>query len=142
MLLLSVLRRVSPARCWYICAALLCLAVFLSVTVPMNALAKQAPVLASDEIALSDLPKEGREVYGQIHRGEPFSHSKDGSVFGNRERLLPLKTRGFYREYTVRTPMVRHRGARRIVCGGLVVSQPEVCYYTADHYASFRKIVP
>ncbi len=142
MLLFNALRRVLSTRRWYTNSVLLCLAVLLSVPVPLTVFAKQSPTLASDEIGLLDLPKEGQEVYAQIHRGEPFSHSKDGSVFGNRERLLPLKTRGFYREYTVRTPRVKHRGARRLVCGGFKVSQPEVCYYTADHYASFRKIVP
>ena len=62
-------------------------------------------------------------------------------VFGNRERLLPLNTRGYYREYTVKTPGSQDRGARRIVCGG-PATVPDACYYTADHYASFRKIVP
>ena len=62
-------------------------------------------------------------------------------VFGNRERLLPLQKRGYYREYTVATPGSRDRGARRIVCGG-AASRPENCYYTDDHYASFRRIVP
>ncbi len=142
MLALSVLRRATTMRWCYCLWVTLCFTVFLSAISPFSVLAKQVPELAADEIALFDLPKEGREVYGQIHRGEPFSHSKDGSIFGNRERLLPIKTRGYYREYTVRTPKVKHRGARRIVCGGKVLSQPDVCYYTADHYASFRKIVP
>ena len=62
-------------------------------------------------------------------------------MFGNRERQLPEHARGFYREYTVVTPGVRNRGARRIVCGGKP-KMPEACYYTDDHYASFRKIVP
>ena len=63
-------------------------------------------------------------------------------MFGNRERLLPAYRRGYYREYTVRTPGVRHRGARRIVCGGQRPTQPDACYYTADHYSSFRRIEP
>ena len=62
-------------------------------------------------------------------------------MFGNRERLLPAQKRGFYREYTVKTPGARNRGARRIVCGG-APKTPDVCFYTADHYASFRRIVP
>ncbi len=62
-------------------------------------------------------------------------------MFGNRERLLPLQTRGYYREYTVTTPGSRDRGARRIVCGG-PASKPDTCYYTGDHYASFRRITP
>jgi ribonuclease T1 len=62
-------------------------------------------------------------------------------VFGNRERQLPAQARGFYREYTVKTPGASNRGARRIVCGGKMPTAPEACYYTADHYASFRRIV-
>ena len=62
-------------------------------------------------------------------------------MFGNRERQLPRQARGYYREYTVRTPGASDRGARRIVCGGEVPAKPQACYYTADHYASFRVIV-
>jgi hypothetical protein len=65
---------------------------------------------------------------------------KDGTVFGNRERLLPRAERGFYREYTVPTPGSPDRGARRIVCGGDRPKAPEACFYTADHYASFKLI--
>ena len=77
-----------------------------------------------------------------IYQGGPFRHDKDGVVFRNRERILPAGARGYYREYTVRTPGVRHRGARRIVCGGVQPIAPDACYYSDDHYASFRKIVP
>ena len=93
----------------------------------------------SSPIALAELPKEGRATYALIHEGGPFPHDKDGSVFGNRERQLPAKKRGYYREYTVRTPGVAHRGARRIVCGG-AKRMPDACYYTSDHYTSFREI--
>lgn len=92
-------------------------------------------------VAVSELPRQGVQTYELIHQGGPFAHEKDGSVFGNRERLLPAHTRGYYREYTVKTPGLSHRGAKRIVCGGQARS-PDACYYTADHYASFRKIVP
>lgn len=92
-------------------------------------------------IALQDLPREGVKTYRLIHAGGPFPYEKDGTVFHNRERLLPRMARGYYREYTVRTPGLSHRGARRIVCGGEVPRQPDACYYTADHYASFRMIV-
>jgi ribonuclease T1 len=92
-------------------------------------------------VALADLPPEAVKTHGLILSGGPFPYSKDGSVFGNRERLLPLQKRGFYREYTVKTPGARNRGARRIVCGGTQPTTPEACYYTADHYASFRRIV-
>lgn len=93
-------------------------------------------------IALAELPPQGQQTYRSILQGGPFPHEKDGTVFGNRERLLPREPRGFYREYTVRTPGASNRGARRIVCGGEQPSRPEACWYTADHYASFRRIVP
>lgn len=92
-------------------------------------------------IALGELPAQGQRTYEAIRNGGPFRFEKDGSVFGNRERLLPREARGHYREYTVVTPGVRHRGARRIVCGG-EIARPQACWYTADHYASFRRIVP
>ncbi|MFC5869581.1 guanyl-specific ribonuclease [Aquincola agrisoli] len=92
-------------------------------------------------VAWSQLPAEARATERLIRVGGPFPYQKDGSVFGNRERLLPRQSRGFYREYTVKTPGVRHRGARRIVCGGRQPTQPEACYYTQDHYASFSRIV-
>lgn len=99
-------------------------------------------VLDRSVIALTALPPEGQQTYRLIHQGGPFPYEKDGSVFGNRERLLPRQARGYYREYTVRTPGANHRGARRIVCGGEVPRSPQACYYTEDHYASFRMIVP
>jgi ribonuclease T1 len=91
-------------------------------------------------VHVAELPRQGRETYELIRQGGPFPYEKDGSVFGNRERLLPSEKRGFYREYTVTTPGSRDRGARRIVCGG-PKRAPHACYYTADHYASFRMIV-
>ena len=96
---------------------------------------------AMPEIALADLPREAQEVYARIGNGGPFDYDRDGVVFGNRERLLPAKPRAYYHEYTVRTPGVRNRGGRRLVCGG-PSAQPEVCYYTDDHYQSFRRIRP
>lgn len=91
-------------------------------------------------VRVAELPPQARDTYGLIRQGGPFPYEKDGSVFGNRERTLPRATRGYYREYTVPTPGSRDRGARRIVCGG-PVRTPHTCYYTADHYASFRQIV-
>jgi len=91
-------------------------------------------------VHVAELPRQGQETYELIRQGGPFPYDKDGTVFGNRERLLPINTRGYYREYTVKTPGSRDRGARRIVCGG-PVRKPNACYYTADHYASFRQIV-
>lgn len=93
------------------------------------------------KVLLLELPTEGVRTYRAIRAGGPFRHEKDGSVFGNRESRLPARARGFYREYTVPTPGSSDRGARRIVCGGARPTAPEACYYTADHYASFRLIV-
>lgn len=91
-------------------------------------------------VHVTELPRQGRETYELIRQGGPFPYRKDGTVFFNRERLLPSEKRGYYREYTVRTPGSRDRGARRIVCGG-PPRTPHACFYTADHYASFRQIV-
>lgn len=91
-------------------------------------------------VSIAELPPAGRETFELIRAGGPFPFDKDGMVFGNRERQLPAEKRGFYREYTVKTPGSRDRGARRIVCGG-PARVPQACYYTADHYASFRMIV-
>jgi ribonuclease T1 len=98
-----------------------------------------APVIGT--VALAELPREAQATDAAIRTGGPFASTKDGVVFGNRERLLPAESKGFYREYTVATPGARDRGARRIVCGGRKPTAPEACYYTADHYASFRRIV-
>ncbi|MDP1693308.1 MAG: ribonuclease domain-containing protein [Burkholderiaceae bacterium] len=92
-------------------------------------------------VALASLPPEARQTEQLIRSGGPFPDAKDGSVFGNRERQLPRQNRGYYREYTVKTPGSRDRGARRIVCGGHQTARPQACYYTADHYASFKRIV-
>ena len=97
---------------------------------------------AADEaptVQLAALPQEAQATERLIRAGGPFPYAKDGSTFGNRERLLPVRKRGFYHEYTVETPGARNRGARRIICGG-PRRTPEVCYYTDDHYASFRRI--
>ncbi len=102
--------------------------------------AKESPS-ATEVVALAQLPLEAQSTERLIRAGGPFPYPrKDGAVFGNRERLLATKPRGFYREYTVRSPASRDRGARRIVCGGHQPTQPEACFYTDDHYASFRRI--
>jgi len=106
---------------------------------PVGALAK-GPVEQTGTVALAELPREARATEIAIRSGGPFSYSKDGAVFGNRERRLPSETRGYYREYTVPTPGAPDRGARRIVCGGRQPTAPDACYYTADHYSSFRRI--
>ena len=85
------------------------------------------------------LPAEARPVLAAIERGGPYAYPQDGGTFQNRERLLPQRPRGYYREFTVDTPGSRDRGARRIVTGG----DPPVAYwYTADHYRSFRRFDP
>ncbi|MDF1815591.1 MAG: ribonuclease domain-containing protein [Verrucomicrobiales bacterium] len=71
----------------------------------------------------------------RIKAGKKDSHTNDGSVFGNRERRLPIKERGYYREYVVRTPGIRHAGPQRLIIGG----NGEV-YYTHDHYQTFKKV--
>jgi ribonuclease T1 len=87
------------------------------------------------DIRLQDLSTDARHTVELIRKGGPFAHARDGAVFGNRERLLPARERGWYREYTVATPGARDRGARRIVAG-----RDGTLYYTDDHYRSFRRI--
>jgi ribonuclease T1 len=86
-------------------------------------------------IKISRLPLEARDTFRLIKQGGPFAYSRDGIVFGNRERQLPKRPRGYYHEYTVKTPGAHNRGARRIICGAV----PE-CYYTDDHYQTFKRI--
>lgn len=88
-----------------------------------------------DEIRRAALPPEARDTLARVERGGPFPYRKDGTTFHNRERLLPAQPRGYYREYTVRTPGRSDRGARRIVAG-----RGGEFYYTEDHYKSFRRI--
>lgn len=97
--------------------------------------AREAGPPAIREIAIADLPPEARETIQRIRDGGPFPFRKDGTVFANREGLLPAAPRGSYREYTVPTPGRRDRGARRIVA-----ARSGELYYTADHYRSFRRI--
>lgn len=85
------------------------------------------------------LPPQALDTLQRIERGGPFDHRQDGDTFQNRERLLPQRSRGYYREYTVETPGSRDRGARRIVSGG---NPPVEYFYTDDHYRSFRRFVP
>jgi ribonuclease T1 len=86
-------------------------------------------------IRVEELPREARETLALIRQGGPFPYRKDGIVFGNRERRLPVQSNGYYREYTVPTPGARDRGARRIIAGG-----SGEYYYTGDHYNTFRRI--
>jgi ribonuclease T1 len=100
----------------------------------------RGPADSLGTVALQALPPEAQTTHRLILAGGPFPYRKDGVVFGNRERLLPRRERGFYREYTVPTPGSRDRGARRIVCGGSPPTRPDACFFTADHYASFKLI--
>jgi ribonuclease T1 len=118
-------------------AAVVALACVSACTVPTaNARSRAAE---RDEVVVAQLPREARDVLALVHAGGPFRFERDGVTFGNRERSLPTRTRGYYHEYTVATPGERTRGARRIVCGG-PRRTPEVCYYSDDHYATFRRI--
>lgn len=110
------------------------------------ALLAAAPVFAAppacalnQAIAVRDLPKQGQDTLALITAGGPFASNRDGIPFSNRERILPKEKRGYYREYTVRTPGVKNRGARRIVCGGSERSTDQ-CFYSDDHYQSFKCI--
>ena len=89
-----------------------------------------------DTITVGELPREARQTLALIKEGGPFPYDRDGIVFGNFEKRLPIQVRGYYREYTVKTPWRRDRGPRRIVAG----KQGEY-FYTEDHYRSFRRIM-
>lgn len=91
--------------------------------------------------SLDSLPQEADEVIDAIVTGGPFDYpDNDGTRFGNYEGILPQQDRNYYREYTVGTPGLNHRGPRRIVTGGTQPTDPEVWYYTSDHYESFCEI--
>jgi len=110
----------------------------------VGAIAVVAPpsiALVPATVSAAALPTEARTTLSRIRTGGPFPYPRDGVVFNNRERLLPAMPHGHYREYTVPTPEARNRGARRIVCGAPVATLSE-CYYSDDHYRSFRKIQP
>lgn len=90
----------------------------------------------SSEIDAGSLPPEARQTIALIKAGGPFPHSRDGVIFNNREAQLPRKARGYYHEYTVRTPGARDRGARRIISG-----REGELYYTDDHYRTFKRVI-
>jgi ribonuclease T1 len=103
----------------------------------LNVLAKgMAP---SGVIRFDELPKEAQHTLALIKKGGPFPYVKDGIVFRNYEGVLPKRKRGYYHEFTVKTPGTRSRGARRIITGGEPASSGEH-YYTDDHYATFKRI--
>jgi len=92
---------------------------------------------AMAKVSIADLPIQAQHTLKLISKGGPFPYKRDGVVFNNYEKLLPLRKRGYYREYTVVTPGKKTRGARRIVAG-----KAGELYYTADHYQSFKLIKP
>jgi ribonuclease T1 len=95
---------------------------------------------AGGTIARPQLPREAIGTLNAIAAGGPFPYAKDGTVFRNFERRLPPRPRGYYHEYTVPTPRASNRGARRIVCGG-PPRRTDDCFFSDDHYNSFRRIV-
>ena len=120
---------------WLLPASLLALFLAAALTGGEFADARARPDPDLPVIRVDDLPREARDALVLIKQGGPFPYKRDGVVFGNRERRLPSRPRGYYREYTVPTPGARDRGARRIVAG-----TGDEYYYTDDHYNTFRRI--
>ena len=116
----------------FLLAAAIGLAAFVP---PAPAQRAPAPIDSVTEVHVDSLPKEAKATIALIRKGGPFPYAKDGAVFGNREGRLPRQKRGYYREYTVKTPGERTRGAKRIVAG----TSGEL-YFTEDHYNHFRRI--
>lgn len=117
---------------------------FLAALLLGSVLASPAASLARDNtppgvVTLAELPAEARHTLALIKQGGPFPYAKDGTVFGNFEHRLPFRPRGYYREYTVKTPGSRDRGPRRIIAGGELAPTGEF-YYTEDHYRTFLRI--
>jgi ribonuclease T1 len=127
----------AAARSWRPLAAFWALLVVILLGAPAVARSFQDGVDSGiDTIPSAQLPAEARETLRLIRSGGPFPYSKDGIAFGNRERRLPRRPYGYYREYTVRTPGAHDRGARRIIAG-----QAGEHYYTDNHYRSFKRIL-
>ncbi len=112
-------------------AIALCLGSSL-IAAPADGLVRRNPTIPV--VSIQQLPIEAQQTVKLINRGGPYPFRQDDTIFGNRERRLPVAPRGTYREYTVITPGRRDRGPRRIVTG------PQVKYYTPDHYRSFQQV--
>lgn len=123
--------KVDYLKNWPLFLAMLLLSLSLSV------FAREA--VPPEWVAIAQLPREAQQALSRIKQGGPFPYAKDGAVFRNFEQILPRQPRGYYHEYTVTTPWVRHRGARRLIAGGEPTTSGEY-YYTQDHYASFARI--
>jgi ribonuclease T1 len=122
------------------CLGVMWAATLLLAAMPVQAQREGSPQrmqAALADISVKALPPEARDTLKLIEKGGPYPHDRDGIVFGNFEKRLPLKDRGYYKEFTVKTPGVKHRGARRIVTG-----KGDEKYYSDDHYKTFKRIVP
>jgi ribonuclease T1 len=113
-----------------------CFLVFCALLFSLSVFAKEN---ALPSVSIADLPQEAQKTLKLIKQGGPYPYPKDGVVFGNHEKVLPKQKRGYYHEFTVKTPGARNRGARRIIVGG-ELAQTKEFYYTDDHYATFRRI--
>ena len=114
------------------------LALLLALAAALPAPAQRAAPQAAPSVGearLAQLPPEARQTVALIRKGGPYLYARDGVVFVNREAMLPRQKRGYYREYTVKTPGERTRGARRIIAGA-----GGELYYTEDHYNHFVRI--
>jgi guanyl-specific ribonuclease Sa len=105
--------------------------------VPVAAEQAAGPRAAAPAPVADGLPAQVAQTRALIEAGGPYPYDRDGMVFGNFEGRLPKRNRGWYREYTVPTPGLDHRGARRIVTGG---TPPSEWWYTDDHYETFRRL--
>lgn len=93
------------------------------------------------ECTVSSLPREAKKQIDDIRNdAPPDDGAADGKHFGNYEKRLPQQKSSYYREYTVKTPGLNHRGERRIVVGGGKKTDPDVWYYSDDHFESFCQI--
>ena len=126
---------VKARRRLRLCAALACAVLAVAALACAGLAEVRTGVPDLPAVRADELPQEARDTLTLIRQGGPFPYKRDGVVFGNRERRLPSRPNGYYREYTVPTPGVRDRGARRIVTG----TEGEY-YYTDDHYNTFRRI--
>jgi ribonuclease T1 len=120
------------ARAFFACVAL----AWAAAAMPAAAQKAPAPPVVVGEVKAADLPLEARQALALIRKGGPFPYARDGAIFVNREGALPRQKRGYYHEYTVKTPGERTRGARRIVAGS-----GGDFFYTDDHYGRFRRIL-
>ena len=102
---------------------------------PFAQKAPSPPIDTVVEVSYAQLPPEAHQTIALIRKGGPYPYAKDGVIFGNREKQLPLQKRGYYKEFTVKTPGERTRGARRIISGA-----GGELYYTDDHYQHFRRV--